>query len=111
MDMNQWQQVWKFETANCAVFFCVMREDEAPEDHFEDERIVAAIRGGDLAWFTARVTVEKHGIVIGSDYLGACAYDSPEDFCTGENRGSYFRDMVREAVTHARQNLAKLCED
>jgi hypothetical protein len=104
-----WTQIWKFETANCAVFFCVMREDEAPEDHFEDEDVINAIHTGDLAWFTARVSVEKHGIQIAATYLGGCAYDSPEDFCTGENRDFYFRDMVREAITHARQNLARLC--
>jgi hypothetical protein len=104
-----WTEIWKFETAHCAVVFCVTPEEDDPAGHFEDDAIVAAIRSGDLAWFTARVTVEKHGIEIGADYLGGCAYDSPEDFCTGENRGGYFRDMVREAVSDARANLARLC--
>ena len=107
--MTHYVEVWRFATANHTVIFSATPECDSPEDHFDDSTVVDAINSGDLAWFTARVTVEKHGIEVGSDYLGCCAYARYLDFCTGANRGGYFRDMVGEAIANARANLARLC--
>ena len=61
---------------------------------------------------------------IGTDYLGSCIYTTPEAFmdhreCGAETRklraegsdavcGSYFADMIREAISEARKAVADM---
>lgn len=99
-----------------------------PRDSFQFDEDVEAVTTGRVDWFDVEVTVEFAGRVIGSDYLGGCAYVSAEDFVTGHrdpdplNRNSsvmrsakgenacicpYFPGMVAEAIADARGFLEK----
>lgn len=51
----------------------------------------------DFAWFTAAVTLWKHGEALAEEYLGACCYDTSKEFYT-TYEGDYFADMVRECA-------------
>lgn len=48
-----------------------------------------------FAWFCAKVSVWKDGKVLAEEYLGACSYESAEQFYT-TYKGDYFADMVAE---------------
>lgn len=67
-----------------------------------------SIENGSLVLFCAKVTVEKAGIEIISDYLGSCIYESEEQFYTEEN--GYFQDMVNTVLKEAPQALQDLIE-
>ena len=56
--------------------------------------------------FTAKVTAEKEGIELSSDYLGACIYEKEEDFYT--TKGCYFDDMVNTVVVQAKETIKQL---
>lgn len=74
--------------------------------------------------FVARVRVFFQGSEIGSDYLGGCIYESLDAFmdhraCGRQNRefaakgdkgrcGSYFSQMIFEAIEEARKHLATM---
>ena len=128
-----WDTQWTFCTRNIEVAFQVSECLENPREQFSDDADVEAIESGSIAWFDARVLVilrdpEARGmrLLLGSDVLGACAYESVRDFyvehrnvdpmkrnCSvrraieGEHThvAYYFPDMVRAAVTEARKRL------
>ena len=56
----------------------------------------------DCAWFSARVSAWKNGEELASAYLGACCYESVEEFYT-KYRDDYFAQMVQEVVTEAKR--------
>ena len=132
---EHYETVWQFETASFRVEFAVAPEDMAPEDSFEFDDDVAAVRNGDVEWFCARVQVIVKAdvgdgriaeAVIGEDHLGGCAYHTVREFYTshrdpdalnrncsimrGQNRsiGHYFPSMVAEAIDMARRTLDNL---
>lgn len=126
--MNAYSEpVWSKETANFKVILDVTDED-FPVDVGDDGETAAAVDSGELCHFVARVRVihKRTGTELGTDYLGGCIYDSPEAFVdhreaarsTRELRakeserniccGSYFGDMVREAIREARTKLVDL---
>lgn len=90
------------------------REEYAnPQDCF-DESIEAEfgtfekIADGRLAWFCAEVTASKNGIELASDYLGACCYESVQDFVR-ESDG-YYEDMRERVIEEARAAIQSLAE-
>lgn len=93
------------------VTFEALEEDLSPEGQFSEESDVQWVKdqlasGNMAAWFCAKVTVSVDGTDLSaSDYLGACSYNSFNDF-TGEKEG-YFVDMVNEAT---RQLIPQLKE-
>jgi hypothetical protein len=104
---NYWDTVWTFKTAQFTVELAFGPEDLSPRDCFDEEsgladEICDGIEHGLYLWFCARVRVLWQGAEIGADYLGGCCYKSAEEFI----RDGYFRDMVREAVSHARAQFA-----
>lgn len=126
---------WSFETAQFFVGFYAEDEDVDPSDDIEDDsETIEAIRNGDLTWFCAAVRVylksddDYDWQEIGTDYLGCCAYNSVREFYTGhrnpdptqrntlanKDRGiaicHYFPDMVRIAISDARERLATLSD-
>ena len=118
-----WETLWRFETANLVVTGAVAPEDSAPEDSFCEQDHIDAVHNGSLDWFCARVQVStKAGTLLGDDYLGACAYENARDFFNEHIReaayareqrakgylcGSYFPDMIREAIKQARHFAGK----
>lgn len=87
-----------------------------------DGSIRAKLDNGELVAFQVEVHVYYNGHKVGSDYLGGCVYESIEEFqdhreCGKQNRqwaaqgistkcGSYFRDMIHEAIAQARKTLS-----
>ena len=74
---------------------------ESPEDEVETLRKIDA---GIYLWFIARVDVHKRGILLSSDYLGGCCYESVKDFIDC----GYFADMADTAIADAETVLKKL---
>ncbi len=79
-------------------------EYDNPADHFAsgddalDCEVCEKIERGDYAWFCAHVVAEIEGIELGHAYLGACCYDSVQQFV---DESDYFTAMVDEAIEAA----------
>ena len=96
--MEHWDTVWSFSTARYRVVAEVTECSDDPADNFDCAEDVDAVRSGRIAWFDARVRVQRiidgeHVIDLGADYLGTCAYAHPSDL---------FRDHARRAQTITR---------
>ena len=128
--MYHWETIWEFRTRHFLVTFDVTPEEFDPADSFEFAEDIEAVRSSAVDWFTARVAVHlldgrgDRGAIVGADYLGACAYASPQEFreshfrspddarntlaLKAQNRAicDYFPSMIGEAVKAARQNCA-----
>jgi hypothetical protein len=93
------------------IVFSVAHEDSQPDWDFENEEdrqdTLRRIDNGDLVWFVARVQAFKNGVLLGTDYLGGCCYDSYMQFVESSD---YYSDMAETAVNEARQTIAKLTE-
>lgn len=100
-------EFWTFRTDYFEVVAIACEEHIHPRDSFQfQEDIDLALSGNLHDWFCAVVEVRTiHGRIIGRDVLGGCSYSSFKDF-TAPGSG-YFRDMVRSAVTEARDTLAR----
>ena len=57
--------------------------------------------------FIAKVTAERHGIELASDYLGGCIYETEEDFYV-KYKGDYFADMANTVVKEANEMIENL---
>lgn len=68
--------------------------DDAEDKRCEDAILERLERGDVWAWACVEVRA-SWDLYDGSDYLGACSYDSEEDF---RQQGDYFDDMVDEAL-------------
>lgn len=109
--MDLFEEVYRRTTEHFAIIGEVASEDMAPEDQFENQEDIDAIREGRILWFCVRVrvvTLDAEGEIdqtIGRDFLGGCAYANCSDFFKSEG---YFPDMVRSACHEARQTLAAM---
>ena len=116
----------EFRTTNYIVRISA-EEDFDLDLSFDDTgRVLKQLERGDLIGFVAHAEVihTPTGSVLGEDYLGGCIYKSFADFmdhraCGKQNRkwakqgkegrcGSYFKDMISEAISEARKNHSKL---
>jgi hypothetical protein len=104
---SRYGSLWRFDTKRYTVACWAEEEYLDPADCFEDEADIRDVRTGYLDWFCAVVGVFHNGALVGCDTLGGCAYRRARDFVTGENRDSYFRDMVRSALRKARADALK----
>jgi hypothetical protein len=96
------------DTQGFQIVFSVCPEDMHPRESFDTDDlddICRKIDSGAYVWFTARVDAYRHGVLLASDYLGGCLYDSYADFLA---EGGYYEDMVHNVVTAAKQTLARL---
>lgn len=62
------------------------------------------------AIFCAKVTAEKAGVELASDYLGGCIYENEEDFYI-RYENEYFADMVNTVVNEAEKELSNLIKE
>ena len=115
-----------FETRNFKVSIEAEYDYDLDLSFDEDGSTRKALESGELIAFQVSciVTHKASGMDLGTDYLGGCIYKSLADFadhreCGKQNRklqrqkkagrcGSYFSDMIHEAITEARKNRAKL---
>ena len=108
--MRHYETIHTEDTRGFHVIFSVTTEDFHPRDCFDEtvediSEICSKIDAGLLSWFCARVEVYQQGILLGTDYLGGCLYESPMHFV---KESGYYDDMITEAITHAENNLEKL---
>jgi hypothetical protein len=108
--MRQYETIHTEDTQGFHIVFSVTHEDCHPRDCFDfDEQelsdLCEKIDRGFYSWFVARVDAYKHGILLGSDYLGGCLYESPMQFV---KESEYYSDMVDNAVQEAKDALERL---
>ena len=108
--MRQYETIHTEDTRGFHVVFSVTPEDTHPRDCFDYEKdemvdLCDKIDRGVYSWFVARVEVYQQGVLLGSDYLGGCLYESPMDFV---RHSDYYEDMVTNAINEANLILEKL---
>ena len=89
---------------------------EALEEHLplcellieESESTLKYIYNNNLV-FCAKVSAEKAGIELSSDYLGGCIYESYEEFYN--TKGDYFDNMVETVLNEAKKEIPKIIKE
>jgi len=102
--MTYFHTVREETAAGFEIIFSVAVEEESPDDDFSIDTL-DRIKRGDLCWFVARVEAFKKGVLLGTDYLGRCCYESPQQFIESSD---YYGGMVENAVAEARMKLKVL---
>jgi hypothetical protein len=108
--MRHYEIIHTEDTRGFHVIFSVTPEDCHPRDCFDytEEELADLcdkINRGVYAWFAARVEVYQQGVLLGSDFLGGCLYDSPMQFV---RESEYYEDMVNNAIQDAKSSLEKI---
>ena len=100
------------ETKNWRIELDAEAETDSPDMTYDwsahsREEVLEKINNGTWLWFIAIVSVihKPTGLMLGEDFLGACCYESLEDFA---QPGGYVRSMTREAISEARNNMKRL---
>ena len=110
--------MWTFETANFRIVATIEPSIDLDLSWDEDGGTARGLHDGSLEAFDTKVAVYHKGTgqELGADYLGESIYKEPRDFftehygCKSKGYGSYFPDMVREAIREARATLRKMKE-
>lgn len=124
----------EFKTKNFTVRVTAEEERDLDLSFDDTGRIRRGLENGTFVAFCAKAAVYFRGTEIATDYLGNCIYKSPAEFmdhhkirqaqrraqqredrkAAKENRqpsqiaiGSYFSDMVRQAISEARKEIEK----
>lgn len=114
--MSNLTKIWQFSTARFCVILDWAHDDYVDMSWDETGETQDKIASGEWAAYEFRVRVMCDGREISSSYLGGSIYADPADFrdhvglaikrrVDGHNYGSYFTDMVKEAVREAREAL------
>ena len=108
-----WYNVWKFRTAQFTVTLDCTEETDPDLSWDETGETAEKIANGEWYNLTFRVCVKWNGAEMGVAYLGNSIYANPEDFrdhigMNGKGYGSYFSDMVREAIEKARRYMSQM---
>ena len=124
--MRNAETIWYFETVNFRIEFNAAPEDDLDLSWDDTGEVREKLESGFFCAFVAeiRVTHKPTGAELATDYLGQCIYENPSEFmdhravgkqnreyaAQGEIRrcGSYFRDMISQAVKEARAHAATL---
>lgn len=104
--------MWKFATKNFTILW--LTEPDTLDTAYMEKALAkecrAKVNSGKWKCFSSEIRVVENGSkrVLGSAFLGGSIYAKPEEFRDhfGMNRkghGSYFSQMVREAVAEARK--------
>lgn len=108
-----YETLWTFRTANFKVELSCTDEPD-PDLSWADEETLEKLESGEFVNVMFRVRVlGPNGEELGSDYLGNSVYSDVSEFrrehVGAQGRyGSYFRDMVSEAIREARRELREL---
>lgn len=129
------ETIREFKRKNFSVVVKAMEDHDLDLSFDETGETARKIDSGELMGFGVVVEVFANGLDVGSDSLWNCVYTNPRAFMdhfgarvynrklqAKENRkakregrephkiccGSYFSDMVREAIADARKNLDRV---
>jgi hypothetical protein len=87
----------------------VTSESHTIDLDFETEQdrldLLEKIDNGTLVYFIARVEAIKCGLVLATDYLGGCCYESVQAFV---DEGGYYQDMVDAVILEAGERIEEL---
>ena len=105
-----WETIHEEEHNGFLIVTSITHEDTHPRDSFDETpedmaEICRKIDQGILTWFVARVQAFRHGVLLGTDYLGGNLYENPQDFI---KEGGYYEDMVNAATTEAANTIELL---
>lgn len=103
--------MWEFSTSSFTIVWTVEPCYDLDLSWDDDGSVREGLESGRYVAFDSAVTVYYRGREVASDYLGQSIYEDPSEFRDhiGRNRkgyGSYFSDMVRQAIHAARKELA-----
>lgn len=108
------ETIWSFSTAKFTVSLEIT-PSMFPDLSWADAETREKIESGFYTVFDSRVIVRHNetGAELGADYLVESVYENPSDFrdhfgMTRGGFGSYFADMVKEAINQARESVANL---
>jgi len=105
--------IWQFNTKNfIARMSCDYDQDTVDLSWDDTGEVAEKLASGEWACYTfhAEILERATGNTIGEAYLGGSLYANPEDFrdhvgAKGRH-GSYFTDMISEAISEARKTYA-----
>lgn len=111
--------IWQFKTKNFTVRVTAETENELDISWDETGEVREKLDSGEYVAFCAKASVAFRGAEIGTDYLGNCIYSDVKEFRDhvglaiksredGRNYGSYFPDMVKAAISEARDALSDM---
>jgi len=111
--------MWSFKTKNFTVIWEI--EPDALNVSYMDRSLADEcrrnIRSGKWECFatTVRVIENSSGVAMGEAFLGGSVYANPAEFrdhfgMNKKGHGSYFSDLVREAVAEARKRFPEFHE-
>ena len=100
-------EIWRFKTARFTLVMTAEEEHDLDLSWDETGEVLEKVESGEYQVFMAKCSVLLDGNEIGADYLGQCIYSNPLEFrdhigMNLKGYGSYFSDMVREAIEDAR---------
>lgn len=107
--------MWKFKTKNFTVIWTISKDDLDTKYMEPDlaKECRSKVRSGEWKCFTSDIKVLANGSkdALGEASLGGSIYADPAEFrdhfgMNIKGHGSYFSDMVREAIAQARKNFA-----
>lgn len=107
------QTMWTFRTRNFRIEWQIEPCDDLDLSWDETGETRDNLDSGLWEAFDSKMVVYFRGAEIGTDYLGQSIYENPSDFrdhigMNAKGHGSYFSDMVREAIADARRNMADM---
>lgn len=111
------KKMWSFKTANFTVTWLI-EDDDLYLDFMDKETAEECrekVQSGEWQCFNSVIRVEHRQTrtVLAESFLGNSIYANPNDFrdhfgMIPKGHGSYFSDMVREALAEARECFNKL---
>lgn len=108
--MDNFETIWTFATPHFRVELACAPEESPDLSWNKTGEIAKKIDRGEYVNVCFRVRVLFEGVTMGADYLGNSIYADVRDFrkehvgARGQY-GSYFVDMVREAISETRKQM------
>ena len=107
------ETLWTFRTKNFRVEWQISPCTSLDLSFDDTGEAREKLGSGEYVAFDSAVVVYFRGDEIAADYLGESIYANPKDFrdhfgMNAKGHGSYFSDMVREAVREARKHFADM---
>ncbi len=112
--------LWKFRTANFTIEVDAFADPDVDLSFDDTGEVRQKLRTGELTAFRTEARVTRwDGLVIGEANLGGSIYENPREFRDhvglaiksrreGRLYGSYFKQMVSDAVDEARKHIESL---
>jgi hypothetical protein len=107
-------EMWTFRTKRFAVKWTIEEQYGYQYDGDDDGSTQAALNDGSMVAFDSIMDVYLDGVLLASDFLGGSVYYAGQEASfrdhigmNARGHGSYFSDMVREAIREARAVLCK----